>query len=295
MEIISIENFLKSINCPNYKINDFWTIGNATSLSKETNGEKLNFYRGILLYALINFLKPKSILEIGTGGGFTALCMAKALTDFKIPGKIYTIDRVGHDEKIPRFYQLPADKKPHEEKISNKEIWDSIAEKNWTDKITTLQGYSGIVLAKPIFNDIDFCYIDGNHSYEGVKHDFFSLLQNSSNSFSVLFDDYMDRDFYGVKEFIDNEVNPHFSLQLIKTDTNEDMKKFSKIEHDYGMVYLNYNSKLSAIKNYDLDKINVFLEKYRKNDSIIRSTRYNVEKKIPFLKDIKFKFWKNNR
>ena len=293
MEITSLDNFLKIIKSPNFELDDFWAIGNATSLSKETNGEKLNFHRGLLLYALINLLKPKSILEIGTGGGFTALCMAKALTDFKIPGTIYTIDRVGHDEKILRFYQLPTDEKPHEDKISNKEIWNSVAPSEWTDKIVTLQGYSGVVLDKPIFKNIDFCYIDGNHAYEGVKHDFFSLLKISSNSFSVLFDDYMDRDFYGVKKFIDKEVDTHFLLKLIKTDVNEDMKKFSRIEHDYGMVYLNYTSKSPAIKNYDLHEVNTFLEKYRKNDSRIRSTRYDIEKKIPFLKNIKFKFWKN--
>ena len=59
------------------------------------------------------------------------------------------------------------------------------------------------------------------------------------------------------------------------------------------MVYLNYESKSPAIKNYDLHEVNTFLEKYRKNDSRIMSARYDIEKKIPFLKNIKFKFWKN--
>ena len=136
--------------------------------------------------------------------------MAKALTDFKIDGKIYTIDRVGNDEKISRFYQLPNDKEPQKNKISNKEIWKSIASREWIDKIITIQGYSGIVMGTKNFSNIDFCYVDGVHTYEGTKHDFLSFLKIASNSFSVLFDDYIARDFYGVKEFIDKEVEPHF-------------------------------------------------------------------------------------
>ena len=38
--------------------------------------------------------------------------------------------------------------------------------------------------------------------------------------------------------------------------------------------------------------MNSFLKQYRNNDYRVRSRRYNLEKKIPFLKNIKFKFWK---
>ena len=50
------------------------------------------------------------------------LLYAKALHDFKIDGKIYTIDRDGNNEKILRSYQLPDDISPKENKISNSEI-----------------------------------------------------------------------------------------------------------------------------------------------------------------------------
>jgi len=292
MQIISLDDFLESTGFGNLIFDDFWDLGNATSLSKENNGEQLEFSRGPLLYALVGFLKPKRILEFGTGGGYSTLCMAKALNDFKIDGKIFTIDRVGNNEKIPRFYKLPSDDEAHENNISNKEIWKSIVPHELIDKIIPIQGYSGIVMGTKNFDDIDFCYVDGVHSYEGTKHDFFSFLKNAPNSFSVLFDDYIARDFYGVKEFIDKEVAPNFKLQLIKTDTNKDLEKFSKIKHDYGMVFLNHQSTFSPMKNYDKKKIDDFLKKYRINDHRIRSIRYNLEKKIPFLNKIKFKFWK---
>lgn len=294
MEVTSLDDFLKSIRFQNLELEDFWTLGDATTLSKNNDGkyEKLNFHRGPLLYALISFLKPTSILEFGTGGGYSTLCMAKAMNDFKIDGKIYTIDRIGHNEKILRSYQLPNNEHPQENKITNSYIWGSIAPPEWIDKIIPLKGYSGIVMETQTLNDIDFCYIDGVHTYEGTKHDFLSFLKIASNSFSVLFDDYIARDFYGVKEFIDKEVKSHFKLQLIKTDINNDYKTFTKFDHEYGMIYLSYESNVPAIKNYNEKNVNAFLKKYRNNDNRIRSPRYNLEKKLPFLKNIKFKFWR---
>ncbi len=294
MEIISLDDFFRFIESPNLKLDEFWTLGDATSLWKSENNEflKLNFHRGPLLYALVGYLKPNSILEFGTGGGYSTLCMAKALHDFKIDGKIFTIDRDGNKEKILRCYQLPNDEYPKENKISNFEIWNSIAPQEWIKKIIPLKGYSGIVMENQNFNNIDFCYIDGVHTYEGTKHDFLSFLKVASTSFSVLFDDYISRDFYGVKEFIDKEVDPHFNLQLIKTDIEKNCQKFSKFSHEYGMIYSKYHSDIPAMKNYDQKTVDMFLKKYRNNDNAVRTVRYNLEKKIPFLKNIRFKFWK---
>ena len=64
MEIKSFDDFMKSIKFQNLELKDFWSLGNATSLWKNNKNEfeKLNFHRGPLLYALIGFLKPTSIL-----------------------------------------------------------------------------------------------------------------------------------------------------------------------------------------------------------------------------------------
>ena len=62
----------------------------------------LNYERGMLLYALVEKNKPKTIVDIGTAGGYSALCMAKALTDFKIDGRVYTIDLEPHN-KIKQY------------------------------------------------------------------------------------------------------------------------------------------------------------------------------------------------
>ena len=294
MKKVTLNDFLKGINFTDNQFDDFWKLGNATSLSEDTKGQKLEFYRGPLLYALISYLKPKKILEYGTGGGYSTLCMAKALSDLKIDGKIYTIDRVGNKEKISRFYQLPEDKQPQKMTISNYEIWKKVTRSEVIDKIIPIQGYSGIVMDKTELNQIDFCYVDGNHSYEGTKHDFLSFLQVASNNFAVLFDDYIDRDFYGVKKFVDKEINPKYDSVLIDSDPEKELEQFVKEDLDYGMVYFKHKSNNSILDNYDKNEINLFLKQYRNNDYRVRARRYNIERKIPFLKNIKFKFWKKN-
>ena len=291
MNKIKFDDFLKSLNSVELNIDDFWTLGNATSLSEDTNGQQLEFHRGPLLYALITYLKPKKILEFGTGGGYSTLCMAKALDDNEIDGHVYTIDRVGNDEKINRFFKLPNDVFPQKKKISNKEIWKLIAPESWIDKIIPIQGYSGIVMDQLKIDNFDFCYIDGVHTYNGTKHDFFSYLKVASNKFSILFDDYIDRDFYGVKDFVDHEVKPYFELSLIDTDPEQKLKQFVNKSLDYGMIYLSHD-KTSPLSNYDQNEIESFLKSYRLSDRRIRSNRYTLEKNLPFTKNIKFKFWK---
>ena len=119
----------------------------------------------------------------------------------------------------------------------------------WINKINPVQGYSGIAMDKNQFEQIDFCYIDGNHSYDGTKHDFLSFLQIASNNFSVLFDDYIDRDFYGVKQFVDKEIDSKFNPILIDSDPDQELKQFVKKEHDYGMVFFEHKSNESILKN----------------------------------------------
>ena len=113
----NLEDFLSSINSQKLNLDDFWTLGDATSLSEETHGQRLEFHRGPLLYSLISHLKPKKILEFGTGGGYSTLCMAKALDDHDIDSHIYTIDRVGNDEKIDRFFKLSNNNLPQKKKL----------------------------------------------------------------------------------------------------------------------------------------------------------------------------------
>ena len=60
----------------------------------------VNYERGMLLYGLISKYKPKTILEIGRAQGYSTMCMAWALCENKIDGKIISVDPLSYENSI---------------------------------------------------------------------------------------------------------------------------------------------------------------------------------------------------
>ena len=144
-------------------------------------------------------------------------------------------------------------------------------------------------MAKEIFPKIQFAYIDGHHFYDGVKHDFYSFLKIADDKFLVLFDDYIDRPFYGVKKLIDTEIAKFFDPVLIHTDTNKDIIKMNMTTNSqYGMCLIDSKSSKYSIDNmYDNKKIDQEIKKYRRFEKRLK-LRNSINKKIPFFKKIRF-------
>ena len=65
----------------------FLQLNRVFPISEKSKIMTINYERGILLYSLIAKYRPKNVLEIGTAEGYSALCMAWAMTDCKINGK----------------------------------------------------------------------------------------------------------------------------------------------------------------------------------------------------------------
>ena len=86
-------------------------------LSKETWQKVLNpgmlseHYQGRVLAMLSKLIKPKSILEIGTYTGYSALCMAEGLVE---NGTLYTID---HNEELVDFQNKYINKSRYKNQI----------------------------------------------------------------------------------------------------------------------------------------------------------------------------------
>jgi predicted O-methyltransferase YrrM len=78
----------------------------------------------MLLYALIAKYKPKNILEFGTASGYATLCMAWAMEDHNIDGKIFTIDIEPMNKSTIRATNCGNGYT--NELISRKEIWNKI-------------------------------------------------------------------------------------------------------------------------------------------------------------------------
>lgn len=66
----------------------------------------------------------------------------------------------------------------------------------------------------------DVVIIDGDHSYSGAKHDLLNYGGLVKRGGYIIFDDYGNPRFPGVKDFVDTEVTRVAALELVGTDVN---------------------------------------------------------------------------
>jgi len=222
-----------------------------------------NYERGMLLYGLISKYKPKTILEIGRAQGYSTMCMAWALSENKIDGKIVSVDPASLDNSIE--WLIDWDDKTRIEKKSTKQIWSKYAKPIWLEKIIPMTCFSDELLEKEDLPKFDFGFIDGHHIYEAVICDFNIFLKNSNKKFHCLFDDYIDDKNTRMKQAID-ELLEQYSGKIIKTNFNEKGKDIDELF----MCIINNNVKNSDIK-FSKEKI----LKYRN----IRK-RWNMRQKL---------------
>jgi predicted O-methyltransferase YrrM len=111
------------------------------------------------LYALVKWLRPGSVVEVGTHLGMSAVWMARGLQEngLRSPsellgGRLHCIDNFCWADQ------------PNQERDWNANI-DACGVRNW---VSLLKGRSQDV-AWP--TKVDMAYIDGNHSYKVCKHD----------------------------------------------------------------------------------------------------------------------------
>jgi len=179
MKIIDIRDKLKELDSPVEEISlgDFDVIGHYTANKPRPRGSELynkhgcffraNYERGILAYTLVKKFGIESFLEIGFGSGYTTLCVAKAMLDAGIDGKITTVDPNFNQERINMLTQ--------------------VFPKEWFQNINFVNQKSQDFLAQNEQN-FDYIYIDGDHTYSAVKTDW-ELSKNKFNKILV-FDDY---------------------------------------------------------------------------------------------------------
>ena len=284
---------LLDVNIPDKE--KFWKLGDLTSLWKDEKGNfwRLNYERGPLLYALVAKLRPTNILEFGTGGGFSTLCMAWAMSDHSIDGKIFTIDRFSPQVPFERPISYGNEFLPHIESMSLNELWSKAAQNNWLKHIVVLNGYSGEIMNNTKFPKIQLAYIDGAHYYDAVKHDFYSTLSVIDKDFGILFDDYIQRPLYGVKEFIENEIEKNFDTTLIDIDKEHNLEKLKIPSNpEYGMCWIHSSSLKEPLQTlYPESKYLKFLKKYRRYESLVVKRREKLNFTIPFLAKVKFRWW----
>tara|TARA_B100000029_G_C17527160_1_gene942064 strand:- start:105 stop:992 length:888 start_codon:yes stop_codon:yes gene_type:complete len=284
----NIDSLIDSFGVEIPSVDEFQKLNSFFPIYNDESDTIVNFERGMLLYGMIGKFKPKIILEIGTASGYSTICMAKALTEFQIQGKIITIDPEPHNKKNEYILNLD-NNGPKSYEMTRDELWKRCAKTEWIEKIQVITGHSGEVLEKNDIPKIDMAFIDGHHVFNAVKHDFYATLKNSSDRFQILFDDYFPEENKDVKQLVDEEISPYFPITLIKTNYKEQISKMHGITGELFMCLIDSNDLKKPISEiYSEEKINSFLKEYNKWELRWRR-RKELNSKIPFLEKIRFR------
>jgi len=293
LDSIKIDEFIDSLNVQIPSKEKFLQLTRIFPISQKTKIKTINYERGILLYSLIAKYKPKNVLEIGTAEGYSALCMAWAMTDYDINGRIFTIDPKPFDVPIKREITLEENPKHESIMLSTKELWNKFANKEWIKKIEVLTGFSGEILQKKTkeFPKMNMGFIDGHHTYEAVIHDFYAFLQTASENFSLLFDDYSYHVDVNVSKAINEEIVPNFDVTQIITNAKQQRKEANRPArtHELGMCWIESRSLKKPLreifpKSKSAQIINDYL-KWEKRWKL----RKNLNSKIPLLGRFRFR------
>ena len=134
LDSIKIDEFIDSLNVQIPSKEKFLQLNRIFPINQKTKIKIINYERGMLLYSLIAKYKPKNVLEIGTAEGYSALCMAWAMTDYDINGRIFTIDPKPFDVPIKREITLEENSKHESIMLSTRELWNKFANKEWIKK-----------------------------------------------------------------------------------------------------------------------------------------------------------------
>jgi hypothetical protein len=159
----------------------------AKPLGHNEQPENSNLGFGFLYYGVVRAVRPNHVLVIGSGFGFSVVCLALGLKD-NHKGRLTFVD--------PSFDVL---KHGPWKTFGGRGTWDKpdeVAERFKRfgvdgfithHKLTSEAFFTG-------FKDnglpkIDIAFVDGNHSYKNVKYDFLETLQHTRrNSYIFIHD-----------------------------------------------------------------------------------------------------------
>lgn len=154
---------------------------------------------------LITELKPKIFVELGTHTGASFLAFCQSIAENSLSTKAYAVD-VWKGDNHSGYY--------------NQEIYDDL--KSYVD-----ENYSEFAtLKKMTFNEavndfedgtIDLLHIDGFHTYDAVKNDFYTWKEKLSDKAVVIFHDTQEiKEDFGVYKFWSEILNdfPGFEFKF---------------------------------------------------------------------------------
>lgn len=159
----------------------------AKPLGHNEKPDNLNIGFGFLYYGLVRALRPQHVLVIGSGFGFSVVCLALGIKDNN-KGHLTFVDPSFSVFKDGPFKTIggtgrwddPGKVQAHFRRFGLERFITHY-------KLTSAEFFRDYGQRK--LPQIDIAFIDGSHSYEHVKHDFLSVLEHAhKNSYLLLHD-----------------------------------------------------------------------------------------------------------
>lgn len=158
-------------------------------------------------YWLVNYFKPKCIVELGSYLGCSTFTFAQAVKDNSLDTRIVAIDTWKGDE-FSGFYGEDTFK-----------TFSDISRNLFSSLHIDIIRKEFDVACQEDFgqNQIDFLHIDGNHKYEDVKNDFNKWSEKLTNNAVVLFHD-IGVERFGVKDFWRELTETYSTMEIHNTN-----------------------------------------------------------------------------
>lgn len=184
----------------------------AKPLGHREEEATLNLGFGFVYYGMVRALRPKHVVVIGSGYGFSVTCLALGLKDNRA-GKLtfvdpsYSLLKNGPTKTVGGVNNW-SDPKQTRERFARFGVEEIVTHYKLTSE-EFFSRYSEFDLP-----EVDMAFIDGNHSFAHVQHDVIACLKNShKGSYFFLHDtNIYVREFLrhaGVKRFLKKKASKH--------------------------------------------------------------------------------------
>lgn len=181
---------------------------------------RLNYQHGRLLYtALRHYLADAAnrngreaitILETGTARGFSALCMAKALTDSNTYGVVVTIDMLPHN--TPILWNCIDD---HDGPKTRQQLLAPWHQE--LSHVVFIQGWTKTQLSRIGLAHINFAFLDAQHTAKDVMAEYVYVRDRQQAGDMIVFDDVTPGLFNGVVQAIEDiEIEGQYLIERIQ-------------------------------------------------------------------------------
>ena len=214
-----------------YRINDQWLHQLALHTQVVIKESEICYQHGRLLYAFLsdyvqkNEISTINIIETGTARGFSTLCMAKALQDQKVEGKIVTIDPIPHNMRM--YWNCIDDLDSAKSRVELLGDYIDLINRY----ILFIEGKTEDTLDNIELSRIHFAFLDGAHTYDEVKNEVSYIIKRQKKGDLIFFDDYQEVYFPGIVKVVKElKLNRKYQVLIIKVNDQRGYAIGKKLE-----------------------------------------------------------------